>query len=178
MRTATWIGSASASTEQDCSSDGPAAASTALPVIPTSGAAVSVCARATSLARSALGVGNASTTDGRPPSSAVSACSTAAVTAPGPVANPAPARGEPTAVAITALSAAQTRGFRSALAQVLGKDRPALVAAPAPADLQVARREALAPEAGPACQRERALVGRLDVGLDAVQPELAEGEAQ
>src|SRR4051794_5122052 len=177
MRTATWIGSASASTEQDCSSDGPSAASTALPVIPTSGAAVSVCASPTSDPRSTLGVGNASTTDGRAPSSAASACSTAAVTEPGPVANPDPARGDRTAVAIPGLSATERPGFMPHF-ELLGQYGPTLVVAPATADLQVARREPLPLEAGPLREPQGALVRGLDVRLDAVQTQVAEREAQ
>src|SRR4051795_5284556 len=61
---------------------------------------------------------------------------------------------------------------------IVRQDRPALVVAPASADLQVARREALTPEARAFGQRQRALVARLDVRLDAVQEQLAEGEAQ
>jgi hypothetical protein len=41
---------------------------------------------------------------------------------------------------------------RRAIAPLLHQDRPALVIAPAAADLQIARREALAPEAGAASQ--------------------------
>src|SRR4051794_27325837 len=62
----------------------------------------------------------------------------------------------------------------SAPGPLLGEDRPALVVAPAPVDLQVARREPLEPEAGALRQRDRRLVVRLDVRLDAVQPHRAE----
>src|SRR4051812_18669064 len=175
-RTAACTGSASARTEQ-ARSLAPPAERTALPVMPTSGAAVRVCASATSAARSSATVGNASTTDGRAPSSAGSACSTAAVTAPAPVANPAPAIGDRTAVAIVGLSAAETTAFMTH-SGIVGQDRPTFVIAPAAADLQIARREALPAEARLACQCQRALVRRLDVGLDAVQAQLAEREAQ
>src|SRR3954452_9326084 len=62
----------------------------------------------------------------------------------------------------------------SAPGPLLGEDRPALVVAPAPVDLQVARREALEPEARPLGQRDRRLVVGLDVRLDPVQPECSE----
>src|SRR5205814_1300358 len=99
-RTAAWSGSASASAEQALSL-APAADKAALPVIPTTGAAVSAWARPTSEARSAAGVGNASTTTGRAPASAFSACSTARVTQPGPLAAPAPATGVWTVVVMS-----------------------------------------------------------------------------
>ena len=53
-------------------------------------------------------------------------------------------------------------------------DRVALVVAPLAADQQVARREALQPEAGAARERDRGRVPGLDVGLDAVQAERAD----
>src|ERR1700683_2834168 len=52
----------------------------------------------------------------------------------------------------------------------LGEDGPALVVAPAAADLQVAGGEAFAPEAGGPGERERGLVAGLDVRLETVQP--------
>src|SRR4051794_18043385 len=63
------------------------------------------------------------------------------------------------------------RFFFDGLLAVVGGDRVALVVAPLAADEQVARREALEPEAGRAGQRDGGVVGRLDVRLDAVQAE-------
>src|SRR5215216_5857158 len=57
----------------------------------------------------------------------------------------------------------------------LGADRPALVVAPLAVDLQVLLGEALAHEAAAADQRDRGRVPGLDVGLEPVQSELAEG---
>src|SRR4051794_12538513 len=84
--------------------------------------------------------------------------------------------GEWTAVAIRALSAGETPGFTQPF--LVGEDRPALVVAPAPADLEIPRREPFAAEARLLHESQRALVRRLDVGLDAVQPQVAEREAQ
>ena len=58
---------------------------------------------------------------------------------------------------------------------LVGGDRVALVVAPLAADQQVARREALQAEPGAAGQRDRGGVAGLDVRLDAVQAERAEG---
>ena len=58
---------------------------------------------------------------------------------------------------------------------LVGGDRVALVVAPLAADQQVARREALQPEARAAGQRDRRCVAGLDVRLDAVQAQRAEG---
>ena len=54
---------------------------------------------------------------------------------------------------------------------LVGRDRVALVVAPAPADQQVARRVALQPEARAARERDRRRVAGLDVGLQPVQRE-------
>jgi hypothetical protein len=51
---------------------------------------------------------------------------------------------------------------------LLDPDRPTLVVTPAAAHLQIALREALADESRTHRQRERALVGGLDVGFDPV----------
>src|SRR3954451_13073857 len=61
---------------------------------------------------------------------------------------------------------------------VLRNDRPALVVAPVAVDLQVARREALQPEARPLGQRDRRRVRGLDVRLEPVQLEPVERVAQ
>ena len=58
---------------------------------------------------------------------------------------------------------------------LVGGDRVALVVAPLAADQQVARGEALEPEAGAAGERDRRLVAGLDVGLQPVQGERPEG---
>ena len=60
-------------------------------------------------------------------------------------------------------------GRLTAAAPLLGADRPALVVAPAAADLQVALREALAHEADALRERDRGGVARLDVRLQPVQ---------
>src|SRR5262245_41861929 len=57
---------------------------------------------------------------------------------------------------------------------VLDRDRPVLVVAPAAADLQVPTREALLAEPAAADERDRAVVLRLDVRLDAMEPEIFE----
>src|SRR3954467_4897836 len=62
--------------------------------------------------------------------------------------------------------------------RLVAQNGPPLVVAPATPDLQVARRKTLAPETRLLGERERALVGGLDVRLDAVQSQLAEREAQ
>src|SRR3984885_8196631 len=61
-----------------------------------------------------------------------------------------------------------------AFTPVLGEDRPPLVVAPATADLEIPRREALAHEPGAAGERDRSLVAGLDVGLDPVQAQRVE----
>src|SRR5436305_1437746 len=61
---------------------------------------------------------------------------------------------------------------------LLREDRPALVVAQAPADLEVARREALAAESRAAGKRDRGGIAGLDVGFDAVQAERQERVAQ
>src|SRR5687767_14034464 len=61
---------------------------------------------------------------------------------------------------------------------VFARDGPAFVVAPAPADLEVARRVTLALEAGAADEREGGGVAGLDVGLDAVELEAGEGVAE
>src|SRR5947208_2394688 len=61
---------------------------------------------------------------------------------------------------------------------VLREDGPALVVAPAPANLQVAPRVALSDEARPCGQRDGRDVARLDVRLDPVQLQILEGVAQ
>src|SRR5262249_3351212 len=60
----------------------------------------------------------------------------------------------------------------------LANDRPALVVAPAPPDLEVSRREALLPEAESSRQLAGGMVPRLDVRLQAVEAEAPEGVAQ
>src|SRR4051794_17050415 len=73
---------------------------------------------------------------------------------------------------------AATATTSALLDMLLREDRPALVIAPLAVDLQVARREALEPEARALRQRDRALVAGLDVRLEPVQPERAERVAE
>src|ERR1700741_3037912 len=75
------------------------------------------------------------------------------------------------------LVTARKPGTRVLLVPVLGQHRPALVVAPPSADLEIARREALAGETGTGRQRDRCLVPGLDVRLDPVQSERLEGDA-
>src|SRR5215210_1718996 len=98
-----------------------------------------------------------------------------------------PASFEPQPASTSALSPAARSGKRGAMppmrlvargAPVLHRHRPALVVAPAPRHLEVTRGEPLAPEPGPLEQDAGGGVGRLHVGLDAVQAEAAEGVAQ
>src|SRR4051812_21394177 len=71
-----------------------------------------------------------------------------------------------------------TGNYPTGRVPALRTDGPALVVAPASADLQVARGEALVLEAAAACQRHRGVVARLDVRLEAVQPQRPERLAQ
>src|ERR1700680_2703898 len=64
------------------------------------------------------------------------------------------------------------------LAPDLGAQGPALVVAPAVADLEVARRETLEHEAAALDQRDRRQVAGLDVGLEAMQAQVQEGVPQ
>src|SRR5689334_3666720 len=64
------------------------------------------------------------------------------------------------------------------LAPFLREEGPALVVAPAATDLQIARREALATEAGALGECDRGAVAGLDVGLDPVQAQGGERPAQ
>ena len=100
---------------------------------------------------------------------------------PEPEAPPEPAVPEPELAAVAAeprggARRGRRRAARALLARraVVGRDRVALVVAPLPADQQVARREALEPEAGGAGERDRGGVGGLDVRLQPVQRERAE----
>src|SRR5207245_268508 len=70
------------------------------------------------------------------------------------------------------------RALRLGGAPVFGQQRPSLVVAPAPGDLQIAPREAFARKARTPHQRQRRRVARLYVGLDAVQLDRSEGELQ
>ena len=72
-------------------------------------------------------------------------------------------------------SGAERVSARAVLIALVDRERVALVVAPLAADQQVARRVALEAEAGAARQRDRGRVAGLDVGLDAVQRERAEG---
>src|SRR5262249_5699028 len=65
-----------------------------------------------------------------------------------------------------------------AASPVLARDRPALVVAPAAADLQVARRVALVAEACPLDEALRPFVVGLDVRLEPAQLQLSERVAQ
>ena len=67
---------------------------------------------------------------------------------------------------------------RAAAGPGLPHDGPALVVAPASPDLQVARREALLPEPEPPHQPPGVAIPRLNVGLQAVEPEAPERVAQ
>src|SRR5882724_3060441 len=71
----------------------------------------------------------------------------------------------------------RARGWSSSAPPSVGNDRPALVIAPAPPDLQVSRRVPLAAEAEAPDQPERREITGLDVGLQPVQTEPAEGRA-
>src|SRR5947209_19079723 len=61
-------------------------------------------------------------------------------------------------------------------APVFGQQRPPLVVAPAPGDLQIASREAFVREPRTPHQSQRRRVARLYVGFDAVQLDGSEGE--
>src|SRR5438874_3224882 len=63
-------------------------------------------------------------------------------------------------------------------APVVGQNRPALVVAPAAADLEVATRESLAAKAGPSRERDRGAVSGLDVCLDPMEIEVDESVTQ
>src|SRR6185437_10056361 len=71
-------------------------------------------------------------------------------------------------------SASSATASSATISPVLPRDRPALVVAPAAADLQIARRVALVAKARALHEELRALVVRLDVRLQAVEPQAAE----
>ncbi len=87
------------------------------------------------------------------------------------------ARPEPAADAERARAARRgaARPVLGRLRRLVGGDGVALVVAPLAADQQVARGEALEPEAGRARERDRGGVAGLDVGLQPVQRERPEG---